>query len=128
MVTVPCTFALAQTPYDKAETAEGWAWTQIKLGREVNFKERCAGLAPQTSDACRRISGAFVTDVLTNATLRNSVPFAGVRIIGARIVDDIDLSNSELKRPLLISESVIENDVKLDGVHSTSVIGVVDFR
>jgi hypothetical protein len=133
-VTMPSTLALAQASYDNIETPEGWAWTQIKLGQEANFNDRCAGLASHTPDqlrqvdACRQITGTFIADVLTNVKLRDLVPFAGVRITGARVVNDIDLGNSELRRPLIIKESVIEGNIDLGGVHSTSAISVVNSK
>jgi hypothetical protein len=32
--------ALAKTPYDDLRTPEGWAWAQIKNGRQANFDAR----------------------------------------------------------------------------------------
>jgi uncharacterized protein YjbI with pentapeptide repeats len=50
------------------------------------------------------------------------VPFAGVRIKGARIVDDVDLENAKLIRPIEISASRIENTIKLNHARTDSLI------
>lgn len=42
---------------------------------------------------------------LTRAPWRDAVPFAGVRIKGARILGDVDLENAKLSRPIEIFDS-----------------------
>ena len=95
--------ALAQEHYDNPNTAEGWAFALIKKGKEANFNKRCSAgrtLDPRAGDDllwktnCRRLEATFLVNILTKAPWHDQVPFAGVHVIGARIVGDIDLSNA----------------------------------
>lgn len=84
----------AETGYDDLSTSEGWAWAQIKQGQEADFNSRCRTEALETrrdeetrwENDCRRLSAAFLVDILTKVPWRNEVPSSGVHIIGARIV------------------------------------------
>jgi hypothetical protein len=128
--------ALGQAQYDNLETAEGWAWAQIKAGDPANFNERCGMPAMDAraetdtgwTDSCRSISAKLIIDILTRAPFRDQLPFAGVKIIGARVDGDINLRNAKLARSVSIEQSRIENKINLDAVRTDSTVAFVESR
>lgn len=128
--------ARAQTHRENTASPQSWAWTQIKQGKPANFNVYCdtPALDPRAESdkrwnaECRQLPASFLVTILTRASWREQVPFAGVTIIGARIVGDIDLNNATLNRMLLIELCRIENGVNLAAARTDSGIGFIGSR
>jgi hypothetical protein len=128
--------AFAHARYDNVRTPEGWAWAQISHGRKADLNAFCRTpvLDSRTKDdfrwakACRRLPSSFLVDVLVHAPWRAQVQTAGVNIIGAKIVGDINLRYTTLNRALILDKCRIESNVDLTGARTDSVVYITGSR
>jgi hypothetical protein len=120
----------AEGKYDDPSTAEGWAWSQIEQNESPDFNEHCGTdpLDPENEnevrwqEECRKLSARFLQDLLTRTPWREAIPFGGIQILGARIVDDLDLENAKLIRAISILKSRIEGEINLVRARTDSLI------
>jgi hypothetical protein len=109
--------------------AEDWAQSKILQGLPADFNEQCGELDARRVDdpawadpnGCRTLTAAFLVDILTHPDDRK-VPDAGVKIQGAKIVDDLGLAFVKLKRFVTITNSRFEGKISLDDARSENKI------
>ena len=73
-------------------------------------------------DGCRNLSARFLQDLLTRAPWREATPLGGISIGGARIVGNLDLTDTSLIRAILIDGSRIEGKIDLTRARTDSLI------
>jgi hypothetical protein len=111
-------------PRDKhEESAEDWAWTQIRDDKIADFNTRdgCNGsLKPYVIEGwenpCRQVSAAFLVRILTGRR-RDELPRPRVRLRGAHVTGDIILTDAEVKPEVWIDQSRIAGGLFLADSH-----------
>lgn len=111
----------ARAFHDGEKTSQGWALAQLRSGAIADFDKRCGNLDPRNKggwdDPCRRIPAKFVIDVLTDPGLRAKLGQHGMRLRGAWIAGDIDLSDVAVTPVVAITASRIEGNLYLSDSH-----------
>ncbi len=112
--------------------AEIWVWDKVRSGQVADLHGYCdayldprAGDDPRWRDPCRAISAAFLERVLTQEHWRSALPFPGLRIIGARVSELLDLTAAHISAEVWLNHSRFESEVRfararLDGLLSLS--------
>jgi hypothetical protein len=120
------------------KTPDGWAWAQIKAGEIADFSAHCGKtLDPHKpdgwNDPCRQVSAAFLVDVLTVPKWQQLAARHGLRLSGAHVVDDVDLSDADIPFEMWIEGSRIEGELDINdtdvkrfmSLDGTAVVGPV---
>ena len=109
---------------------EQWAWAELSAGRQVNLPGPCPdwwfadGPSGQSPDsAAYMLSGAFLTQVMTEPAFRARTAEVPVVINGARIAGDVLVHGGKNEHPVTITCSVIEGNLHF---HDREVDGAVN--
>jgi hypothetical protein len=68
--------------------------------------------------------GAVLEQMLTHAPWRDAMQHQGLRIVGARVTDGLDLSNAHVASAVTLGRSRIEGDVTLSRAHFDSLLSL----
>jgi hypothetical protein len=123
---VPAAEGKCSTPADEHWKAqEQFVWRRVCLGDEANFNiepgyggdldpKEPAGL-PES----RILRSTFLATILLSDGYRHAVTSRGVRIVGARFTENVDLQNAELSSDLWLDRSLFEQGANFRGLRST---------
>ena len=106
----------ARGSYDHTNGAEFWAWSKIRRNEPADFNQRCGTpqLDPKDEkdarwkDDCRKLSGKFLQDLITQSPWREAIPQGAIGVMGAHIIGSLDLSDVTLNHGISISSSQID--------------------
>jgi hypothetical protein len=102
--------------------AERWVWSAIQAGRPADLNERdklrepLDPRKPEVWDESRTLRAAFLKEILFREPYRSAIPIEGVRIIGARFAEKLDLAHGRLERQLGLEKCRFEQAVDLTGL------------
>jgi uncharacterized protein YjbI with pentapeptide repeats len=110
---------------------EKFVWEQACGGKIANLNEAagCGGeldpKSPWNLPDSRVLSSAFLETILLNEQFSRLLRPLGVRIIGARFNETINLENAEIGHDLWLADCLIERGANLARVRSTRTIAFV---
>ena len=119
---------------------EQFVWLNVCVGKEADFnKEPGYGgdLDPKNPTGMpesRILRSSFLETILLKDKYRSALTRLGVRIIGARFTETVDLRNAELQHELWLDRSLLENGVNLETAETSrritldgsKILGVFD--
>lgn len=119
--------ASAQQPGSEAAIrgsteTEKWVWEHYQAGREADFNARCkrdpveAGKPPEDTwdTPCRSISANFLQRILLGKAEGVPTSHRGLRIRGAEIVGELDLTAARIEVPIEFLDSLFTDRLVLD--------------
>jgi hypothetical protein len=121
--------------YDDPSTAEGYAWSQIKLGLPADFNSRCGRLLDPTREGdsgwrgapeCRTLPADFLSDIFSKSSMHDAVTYKGIELRGAKFVRNVDLTFAKIDRPIQIYFSDFDNSISLADARAESEIVIAD--
>jgi hypothetical protein len=103
---VPADGKCSVPPDEHWTPQEQFVWSRVCFGEEADFNkepEHGGDLDPKSPDGLpksRILSSAFLQTILLRDKYRNALTPRGVRIVGARFTEVVDLENAELAHDL----------------------------
>ena len=103
-------------------------WDRVCSGAIADFNEGTAyggnldPNGPEGLPESRILSSRFLETILLEDKYRSALPHRGVRIIGARFKERIDLVNAELKHELWLNRCLLEQGVDFSGAKSSNLL------
>ena len=107
---------------------EIFVWDRVCSGAIADFNEGTAyggnldPNGPEGLPESRILSSRFLETILLEDKYRSALPHRGVRIIGARFKERIDLVNAELKHELWLNRCLLEQGVDFSGAKSSNLL------
>jgi uncharacterized protein YjbI with pentapeptide repeats len=125
---VPADGKCAVPAREEWKPQEKLVWQQVCVGKEANFNS-AAGYggeldpkSPWGLPDSRVLSSAFLETILLDRQYRGALTRLGVRIIGARFTETINLEEAELGHDLALADSLLEKGANLLRVRSAHTI------
>ncbi len=106
---------------------EKLVWARVCTGEEANFNEEPGyggDLASSSLPADRILRPSFLETILLKDKFRNALTRFGVRIVGARFTETVDLENAELRHDLSLKRSQLEDGINLTRAETTRRIAL----
>lgn len=113
---------------------EIFVWTRVCIGKDADFNEGAdygGDLDPKSPSglpASRILRPSFLQALLLDDKYRNALTRSGVKIIGARFTEEVDLDNAELRHQLWLDKSLLENGASLNRLRTTRLISFNDSK
>ncbi len=109
---------------------ESWVWDEVCAGRIANLAEKFGGSTKPIEAAQwpaeRTLSSTFLAAILLHDPYRQALTIKGVRIVGARFTEVIDLSNADIGHELWLDESSFEGRIKIGRARAEALIAFDD--
>jgi uncharacterized protein YjbI with pentapeptide repeats len=109
------------------EGVESWAWGKICAGEVADFSQFGGGLDPLNPDdwdARRILSSSFLRKILFREPYRSKIPVEGVRIVGARFLEKVDLAYGHVERRLWLFICRFEKAIDLSNLRADSEVNL----
>jgi hypothetical protein len=108
---------------------ERFVWMKVCVEGKADFNSENSyggNLDPKSGELpeSRRISSGFLETILVNETYRAALTRYGVRIVGARFDDIVDLKNAALRHEILLDKCRFNGGIDFTGASSTYGIAI----
>jgi hypothetical protein len=104
---------------------EQFVWLNVCVGKEADFNKEPGydgdrdPKSPAGLPASRILRSSFLETILLKDKYRSALTRLGVRIIGARFTEAVDLKNAQLQHDLWLDRSLLEKGANLFGTKTS---------